>query len=61
MRKRRCHWSERFVYLWRDFQDHQQCSYIFHQVGLGYARISAFTKAGVPHCTMRYLPEKVPS
>jgi twitching motility protein PilT len=46
---------------WREFQEHQQCSYIYHQVGLGYARISAFTKAGVPHCTMRYLPEKVPS
>jgi twitching motility protein PilT len=46
---------------WREFQEHLQCSYIYHQVGLGYARISAFTKAGVPHCTMRYLPEKVPS
>jgi twitching motility protein PilT len=45
----------------RELQDHQQCSYIFHQVGLGYSRISAFIKAGVPHCTMRFLPEKIPS
>ncbi len=42
------------------FQD-QQCSFIFHQVGLGYARVSAFFKAGVPHCTMRFLPESLPS
>src|SRR5262245_33496367 len=46
---------------WRDLQERQQCSFIFHQVGLGYARVSAFIKAGVPHCTMRYLPEKIPS
>jgi twitching motility protein PilT len=46
---------------WHDFQDHQQCSFIYHQVGLGYTRVSAFIKAGVPHCTMRYLPEKIPS
>jgi twitching motility protein PilT len=46
---------------WHEFQDHQQCSFIYHQVGLGYTRVSAFIKAGVPHCTMRYLPEKVPS
>jgi twitching motility protein PilT len=45
----------------REFRDHQQCSFIFHQVGLGYARVSAFVKAGVPHCTMRFLPEKIPS
>src|SRR5262249_50266040 len=35
--------------------------FIYHQVGLGYTRVSAFIKAGVPHCTMRYLPEKIPS
>jgi pilus retraction protein PilT len=46
---------------WHEFQDHQQCSFIYHQVGLGYTRVSAFIKAGVPHCTMRYLPEKIPS
>lgn len=46
---------------WNALQDHQQCSFIFHQVGLGFARVSAFVKAGVPHCTMRYLPEKIPS
>lgn len=39
----------------------QQCSFIYHQVGLGYARVSAFMKAGVPHCTLRFLPEKIPS
>jgi twitching motility protein PilT len=46
---------------WHEFQDHQQCSFIYHQVGVGYCRVSAFMKAGIPHCTMRYLPEKVPS
>src|SRR5262249_45522209 len=46
---------------WRDLQERQQCSFIYHQVGLGYARVSSFIKAGVPHCTMRYLPEKIPS
>jgi twitching motility protein PilT len=45
----------------RDFNERQQCSFIYHQVGLGYARVSAFVKAGVPHCTMRFLPEKIPS
>jgi twitching motility protein PilT len=45
----------------RALQQRQQCSFIFHQVGLGYARVSAFIKSGVPHCTMRYLPEKIPS
>lgn len=39
----------------------QQCSFIYHQVGLGYARVSAFMKSGTPHCTMRFLPEKIPS
>jgi twitching motility protein PilT len=46
---------------WHEFQDKQQCSFIYHQVGVGYSRVSAFVKAGVPHATMRYLPEKVPS
>ena len=46
---------------YREFNERQQCSFIYHQVGLGYARVSAFFKAGVPHCTMRFLPEKIPS
>ena len=45
----------------REFTERQQCSFIYHQLGLGYARVSAFCKAGVPHCTMRFLPEKIPS
>lgn len=45
----------------RDMEERQQCSFIYHQVGLGYARVSAFMKSGVPHCTMRFLPEKIPS
>jgi twitching motility protein PilT len=45
----------------REFSERQQCSFIFHQVGVGYARVSAFFKAGVPHCTMRFLPEAIPS
>ncbi len=43
------------------FVREQQCSFIFHQVGLGYARVSAFIKSGTPHCTMRFLPETIPS
>lgn len=46
---------------WKQFQNHQQCSFNYHQVGLGYSRISAFMKAGVPHCTIRFLPERIPS
>jgi twitching motility protein PilT len=46
---------------WCDFQERQQGSFIYHQVGLGYARVAMFIKAGVPHCTLRYLPEKIPS
>jgi len=46
---------------WKEFQTQQQCSYNYHQVGLGYSRISAFIKSGVPHCTIRFLPEKIPS
>ncbi len=44
-----------------EFLENHQCSFIFHQVGLGYARVSAFIKAGTPHCTMRFLPETIPS
>jgi twitching motility protein PilT len=46
---------------WDEFQTRQQCSFNFHQVGLGYSRISAFIKATVPHCTIRFLPETIPS
>lgn len=45
----------------REFNERQQCSFIYHQLSLGYARVSAFYKAGVPHCTLRFLPEKIPS
>ncbi len=44
-----------------EFLSEKQCSFIYHQVGLGYARVSAFMKAGTPHCTLRFLPEKIPS
>ena len=46
---------------WKVYQDEQQCSFGYHQVGLAYARVSAFFKAGVPHLTLRFLPEVVPS
>lgn len=43
------------------FEKEKQCSFSFHQVGLGFARVTAFMKTGVPHLTMRYLPEKIGS
>lgn len=46
---------------WSQFEEHKQCSFNYHQVGLGYARTSAFIKSGAPHLTFRYLPEKIPS
>lgn len=46
---------------WKEFEETMQTSYNFHQVGLGYSRVSAFMKSGAPHCTMRFLPEKIPS
>jgi twitching motility protein PilT len=46
---------------YREFIENQQCSFIYHQVGLGYARVSAFMKSGTPHCTLRFLPETIPS
>jgi twitching motility protein PilT len=45
----------------QEFLENQQCSFIYHQVGLGYARVSAFIKSGTPHCTLRFLPESIPS
>lgn len=46
---------------WNEFLANKQCSFSFHQVGIGYARVSAFIKAGAPHVTLRFLPEEIPS
>jgi len=46
---------------WEEFLESKQTSFSFHQVGIGYARVSAFLKGGAPHCTMRFLPETIPS
>lgn len=46
---------------WDEFIKHKQTSFNYHQAGLGYSRISAFIKSGSPHCTIRYLPETIPS
>ena len=44
-----------------EFDRELQTSFEFHQVGLGFSRVSAFIKGGAPHCTMRFLPEEIPS
>ena len=46
---------------WEEFERDFQTSFNYHQAGLGYARVSAFVKNGAPHCTFRFLPEKIPS
>lgn len=46
---------------WEQFQQDMQTSFGFHQVGMGYSRISAFRKHGSVHLTFRYLPEQIPS
>ena len=46
---------------WEEFEQYKQTSFSFHQAGVGYARVSAFVKSGAPHCTFRFLPEKIPS
>ncbi len=46
---------------WEEFQQTKQTSFNFHQIGMGYSRISAFMKSGAPHLTLRFLPEKIPS
>jgi twitching motility protein PilT len=46
---------------WDEFETTKQTSFNFHQVGIGYARVSAFRKSGAPHCTLRFLPEVIPS
>jgi len=46
---------------WKEFEDHKQNSFNYHQVGLGYTRASAFIKSSAPHLTLRFLPETIPS
>lgn len=46
---------------WEEFEKTKQTSYNYHQCGIGYARVSAFIKSGSPHCTLRFLPEKIPT
>lgn len=46
---------------WKEFEEHSQCSFRYHQAGVGFARVSAFVRGGVPHCTLRFLPENIPS
>ena len=49
---------ERF---WKEFEEDKQTSFSYHQAGIGFSRVSAFVKSGSPHCTLRFLPEVVPS
>jgi len=44
-----------------EFEKQSQTSFSYHQSGIGYSRVSAFYKGGAPHCTFRFLPEKIPS
>jgi pilus retraction protein PilT len=46
---------------WKRFEKDSQNSFGFHQKGIGYARTSAFLKAGQPHLTFRYHPEDLPT
>ena len=46
---------------WEEFQKVQQCSFNYRQVDMAHSRVSAFIKSGVPHCTIRYLPEQIPT
>jgi len=46
---------------WDEFCTEMQTSFNYHQVGMGYSRVSAFRKQGAVHLTFRYLPEKIPS
>ncbi len=46
---------------WEEFLKHKQTSFNYHQVGMGYSRVSAFIKSEAPHCTFRFLPEVIPS
>jgi twitching motility protein PilT len=46
---------------WEEFVVHKQCSFNYHQLGLAFSRVSAFIKSGVPHLTLRFLSEEIPS
>jgi len=46
---------------WEEFRTEMQTSFNYHQVGLGYSRVSAFRKQGAVHLTFRYLSETIPS
>jgi len=46
---------------WDEFITTKQTSFNFHQIGLGYSRVSAFNKSGAAHCTFRFLPETIPT
>jgi len=46
---------------WTEFEENKQTTFSYHQLGIGRARVSAFIKAGAPHCTLRFLPETIPS
>lgn len=46
---------------WQQFEAERQCSFRYHQVGRGYSRVSAFMRVHAPHCTLRYLPESIPT
>lgn len=45
----------------REFEQDRQTSFKFHQVGIAYSRVSAFYTGNVPHCTLRFLSENIPS
>jgi twitching motility protein PilT len=46
---------------WEEFVANKQCSFNYHQLGLAFSRVSAFMKVGVPHLTLRFLSETIPS
>ncbi len=46
---------------WEAFTREKQCSFNYHQLGLAFSRVSAFMKMGVPHLTLRFLSETIPS
>jgi twitching motility protein PilT len=46
---------------WEAFARDHQCSFNYHQLGLAFSRVSAFLKMGVPHLTLRFLSETIPS
>jgi twitching motility protein PilT len=46
---------------WQQFEKENQCSFNYHQFGAAFSRVSAFITSGVPHLTIRFLPEQIPS